>query len=169
MGWKTLGVLELTALPSITEDLLGPSAPGDGRPAGGRRRAAVSVLLDAAIGLADLLPSLRREMVYVGVSGGTMVAAPNFGETYDGPTPFASSDKALGLVDFAVSAHLDNPICRIIPWQTSNNGPPGYRHRCRCPRTRSTIRPPSQVVDGAVEVVSEGHWKLFTPNTLVRP
>jgi hypothetical protein len=35
-------------------------------------------------GLANLLPSLR-ETVYVGVSAGSMVTAPIFGETYDDP------------------------------------------------------------------------------------
>ena len=29
LGWKSLGVLELTALPSIDEEALGPLGPGD--------------------------------------------------------------------------------------------------------------------------------------------
>jgi len=36
-------------------------------------------------GLAALLPSLRRESVYVEVSAGSMVAASTFGETYCNP------------------------------------------------------------------------------------
>src|SRR5262249_60262418 len=59
-------------------------------------------------GLADLLPSLRPEMVYVGTSGGAMVATPDFaGATYDESDPLTGSDKALGLVDVSVFPHLD--------------------------------------------------------------
>ena len=54
-------------------------------------------------GLADLLPSLR-EKVFVGVSAGSMITAPIFGETYDKPFVI---DKALGPVDFALLPHLD--------------------------------------------------------------
>ena len=34
LGWKSLGVLELTALPSIKTRVLDRGGPGDGRPAG---------------------------------------------------------------------------------------------------------------------------------------
>jgi dipeptidase E len=48
-------------------------------------------------GLADLLPSLRPETVYVGTSGGSMVATPDVGgATYDESEPLTGSDKALG-------------------------------------------------------------------------
>jgi dipeptidase E len=59
-------------------------------------------------GLAHLLPSLRPETVYVGTSGGAMVATPDFGgATYDESDPLTASDRALGLVDFSVFPHLD--------------------------------------------------------------
>ena len=58
-------------------------------------------------GLAELLPSLG-ETLYVGVSAGSMVTAPVFGETYNDPnTPFVI-DQGLGLVDFALLPHLDH-------------------------------------------------------------
>ena len=69
-----------------------------------------------ASGLADLLPSLRSELVYVGVSSGSMVLTPNFGEPYDdwfcreppaSDLP-AADDRALGLVEFSVFPHLDH-------------------------------------------------------------
>src|SRR5215472_11947109 len=59
-------------------------------------------------GLADLLPELP-ETVYVGVSGGSMVVTPTWGETYDGRNPPTGSDRALGLVDFTLYPHLDDP------------------------------------------------------------
>ena len=108
VGWKSLGVLELTALPSIPQDYWVPLLQEtDALLVGGGEPLYLCYWMRQS-GLADLLPSLLRETVYVGVSGGSMVAASSFGETYDGPPPFASSDKALGLVDFAVIGHLDN-------------------------------------------------------------
>lgn len=75
LGWKSLGVLELTALPSIDEERWVPWVPE------------TDVLLvnggDALYlchwmrqsGLADLLPSLR-DTVWVGLSAGSMVMTP---------------------------------------------------------------------------------------------
>src|SRR5512132_1157799 len=108
LGWKSLGVLELTALPSIKEEYWTAAV-----------QQADALLVNGGdvfylcrwmreSGLADLLPSLR-ETVYVGVSAGSMVTAPIFGETYDDPnTPFVIS-KGLGLVDFALLPHVDHP------------------------------------------------------------
>jgi dipeptidase E len=110
-------------------------------------------------GLADLLPTLRNDMVYVGVSGGSMVVAPNFGVTYDGLNPPVGSDRGLGLTDFAVIGHLDNPdmpdysLAGIAEWAAGVTGP-AYGID-----DETAIK----VIDGSVEVVSEGHWKLFTP------
>ena len=109
--------------------------------------------------MADLLPSLRREMVYVGVSAGSMVTAPIFGETYDDPnTPFVI-DKGLGLVDFALLPHLDH---ENHPESSTANV---ERMAAEVPVPTYGIddEPAIKVTDGAVEVVSEGHWKLFTP------
>lgn len=59
-------------------------------------------------GLADLLPSLR-EKVYVGISAGSMVTAPIFGETYNDPNKPFVIDKGLGLVDFAARGSQRSP------------------------------------------------------------
>ena len=112
-------------------------------------------------GLADLLPSLRPDMVYVGTSGGAMVATPDFGgETYDDSDPLTGSDKALGLVGFSVFPHLYReddipaaPLAEIEAW-AAGLSVPAYAIDDQTAIT---------VVDGAVEVVSEGRWKLFTP------
>jgi dipeptidase E len=109
-------------------------------------------------GLADLLPSLP-ETVYVGTSGGAMVATPDFGgETYDDSDPLTGSDSALGLVDFSVFPHLeredmpDTSLANIERW-AAGIPVPAYAIDDQTAIT---------VVDGTVEVVSEGHWKLFT-------
>ena len=89
-------------------------------------------------GLADLLPSLRA--VWVGVSGGSMVLAPNVGEDFVGWKPPTGSDEALGMVGFSMFPHLDNPVLPDNSMAGAENGPPA----CRCRGTRLTIRPPSK-------------------------
>src|SRR5216683_4857869 len=107
LGWKSLGVLELTALPSIKEDHWVPMVQeADALLVGGGDPLYLCYWMRQS-GLADLLPSLPRETVYVGVSAGSMVVTPNFGETYDGRNPPTGSDRALGLVDFSLLPHLD--------------------------------------------------------------
>src|SRR5256714_15483229 len=82
LGWKSLGVLELTALPSIEEATWVPTV---------RDADALLVwggdLLFLAnwmwrSGLTDLLPTLPSEAVYVGVSAGSIAATSTFVETY---------------------------------------------------------------------------------------
>jgi dipeptidase E len=110
-------------------------------------------------GLADLLLSLRRETVYVGVSAGSMVATADFGETYDGRNPPCGSDRALGLVDFSLLPHLDH---EELPENSLANL---ERLAARIPVPTYAIDDQTaiKVTDGTVEVVSEGHWKLLTP------
>jgi dipeptidase E len=107
LGWKSLGVLELTALPSLDEEHWLPVVQetdallvcgGDVFYLGYWMRQS---------GLADLMPSLR-ETVWVGVSGGSMVMAPNIGEYFVGWKPPTGGDSALGMLDFSVFPHLDN-------------------------------------------------------------
>src|SRR5712691_12235067 len=108
LGWKSLGVLELTALPSIKEEYWVPAVQEvDALLVWGGSPLYLCYWMRQS-GLADLLPSLRREAVYVGTSGGAMVATPDFGgDTYDVSDPLTGSDRALGLVDFSVFPHLD--------------------------------------------------------------
>ncbi|HLW01263.1 MAG TPA: Type 1 glutamine amidotransferase-like domain-containing protein [Ktedonobacterales bacterium] len=163
VGWKSLGVLELTALPSIPKDYWVPMLQEtDALLVGGGEPLYLCYWMRES-GLADLLPSLPRKTVYVGVSGGSMVAGSSFGETYEGPPPFASSDKALGLVDFAVIGHLDNPsmpdfsLDNLAQWAT------GVQAQASVPVYAIDDQTAIQVVDGEVSVISEGHWKRFAP------
>jgi dipeptidase E len=157
LGWKSVGVLELTALPSIDENCWIPLVQE------------TDVLLvsggDALYlchwmrqsGLADLLPSLNT--VYVGMSAGSMVMAPNIGEYFVGWTPPGGGDETLRLVDFSIFPHLDH---EMLPGNTM----------AAAERWAAGMQGPAYAIDdqtaikvnaGAVEVVSEGHWKLFTP------
>jgi len=131
LGWKSLGVLELTALPSIGHWI-------------------------RESGLANLLPSLP-EMVWAGLSAGSMVMTPRIGADFVQWTPPTGGDETLGLVDFSIFPHLDNPD---LPKNTMANAE----------RWAADIAGPAYViddetaitvVDSTVEVVSEGHWHLL--------
>ena len=160
LGWKSLGVLELTALPSIKEEYWVPAVQeADALLVWGGSPLHLCYWMRQS-GLADLLPSLRRETVYVGTSGGAMVATPDFGgATYDDSEPLTGSDSALGLVDFSVFPHLeredmpDTSLANIEQW-AAGLSVPAYAID-----DQTAIK----VVDGTVEVVSEGHWKLLDP------
>src|SRR5258708_27378804 len=108
--------------------------------------------------LADLLPSLR-ETVYVGLSAGSMVMAPNIGEDFVRWKPPAGGDKTLGLVDFSMFPHLDhvdlpdNSMADAEKWAAGMSVPAYAIHG------QTAIR----VIDGTVAVVSAGPSQLFTP------
>ena len=158
LGWKSLGVLELTALPSIDEELWVPMVQETDALLVGGGDALYLCHWMRQSGLADLLPSLR-EAVYVGVSGGSMVLAPNIGEGFAHWKPPTGGDKALGVVDFSMFPHLDhenmpeNSMADAEKWAASVPVP-GYAID-----DQTAIK----VTGGTIEVVSEGHWNLFTP------
>lgn len=158
LGWKSLGVLELTALPSIKrENWVTPVEEADALLVFGGDVLYLCRWMRES-GLAELLPSLRKT-VYVGVSAGSMVTAPIFGETYDDPNAPFVIEKGLGLVDFALLPHLDH-----------ENHPESSTAKVE--RMAAKVPVPTygiddqtaiKVVDGVAEVISEGHWKRFMP------
>ena len=166
VGWKSLGVLELTALPSIKKEYWVPLVQEtDALLVGGGDCMYLCYWMRQS-GLADLLPEFP-ETVYVGVSAGSMVVTPNFGEAYDDwfcREPPASNlpigdDRALGLVDFSVFPHVDipeNPANSMTNAET-------WAAKGSVPTYAIDDQTAIKVIDGAVEVVSEGHWKRFTP------
>src|SRR5438105_4062486 len=83
LGWKSLGVLELTALPSIDEERWIPLVRETDvlLVAGGDALYLCHWMQQS--GLMDLLPSLG-ETVWVGLSGGSMVTTPCIGEDFVG-------------------------------------------------------------------------------------
>ncbi len=156
LGWKSLGVLELTALPGIDEEHWVPLVED------------TDVLLvnggDALYlchwmrqsGLADLLPSLRKT-VWVGLSAGSMVMTPRVGEDFVAWRPPAGGDSALGMVDFSIFPHLDHEDLPENTMADAERWAAGIPGRAYAIDDQTAIK----VTDGAVEVVSEGHWKLF--------
>jgi dipeptidase E len=158
LGWKSLGVLELTALPSIDEELWVPMVQEtDVLLVNGGDPLYLCYWMRQS-GLADLLPSLH-EAVWVGLSAGSMVMTPNIGEDFVGWKPPTGGDRALGMVDFSIFPHLDH---EMLP---DNSMADAERWAAGMPVPGYAIDDQTaiQVTDGTVEVVSEGHWKLFTP------
>jgi dipeptidase E len=158
LGWKSLGVLELTALPSIDEELWVPMVQEtDVLLVNGGDPLYLCYWMRQS-GLAELLPSLR-ETVYVGLSAGSMVMAPNIGESFVHWKPPTGGDETLGMVDFAMFPHLDH---EMLP---DNSMADAERWAAGMPVPGYAIDDQTaiKVVDGVVEVVSEGHWRLFTP------
>jgi dipeptidase E len=159
LGWKSVGVLELTALPSI----------GRARWEAWVREADVLLVNGGdslylcywmrQSGLADLLPSLK-ETVWVGLSAGSMVMTPRVGDAFVESKPSITGDDiTLGLVDFSIFPHLDHPD---LPENTMADAERWARDIAG-PAYAIDDQTAIKVVDGAVKVVSEGHWKLFTP------
>jgi dipeptidase E len=156
LGWKSIGLLELTALPTIKKELWVPMLmETDALLVGGGDCQYLCYWMQQS-GLTDLLPSLLHKTVYVGLSAGSMVMT-RFGTTYNNHTLPTESDKSLGFVDFAIHPHLDH---EQFPANSLANQE----------KLAATLSVPSyaiddqtaiKVIDGTVEVISEGKWKLF--------
>jgi dipeptidase E len=158
LGWRSLGVLELTALPSVDKELwVAMVRETDALLVGGGDPMYLSHWIQQS-GLADLLPSLH-ETVYVGLSAGSMVMAPNIGEDFVRWNPPSGGDRTLGIVDFSMFPHLDH---EALPDNTMANAEK-WAAAMPLPGYAIDDETAIKVVDGTVEVVSEGHWKLFTP------
>ena len=157
LGWKSVGVLELTALPGIDKERWVPWV-----------READVLLVDGGeatylchwmreSGLADLLPSLP-DTVWVGVSAGSMVMTPRIGDDFVEWTPPTGDDSTLGVVEFSIFPHLgnehmpENTMAAAQRWAADIAGP------AYAIDDQTAIK----VTDGTVEVVSEGQWKLFS-------
>lgn len=153
LGWKSVGVLELTALPSIGEERWAPWVrEADVLLAAGGDATYLCHWMRES-GLAGLLPSLTHT-VWVGVSAGSMVMTPRIGADFV-EWPSAPDDRTLGVVDFSIFPHLDvfpeNTIAEAERWATEIGGP------AYAMDDETAIK----VVDGSVEVISEGLWELL--------
>jgi dipeptidase E len=109
-------------------------------------------------GLAGLLPSLSA--VYVGLSAGSIVMAPNIGEEFVGWKPATGGDEALGMVGFSMFPHLDHVDLPENTMADAEKWAAGMHVPAYAIDDETAIK----VSDGTVEVVSEGNWKLFTPS-----
>ena len=157
LGWKSVGVLELAALPSIDEEHWVPLV----------RKTDVLLVAGGDVlylchwmrqsGLADLLSTLD-DTVWVGLSAGSMVLTPEVGEDFIQWRPESDDVSTLGLVDFSICPHLapegqpGNSMAEAEDWAAGISGP------AYAIDDQTAI----SVVDGTVEVISEGHWRQLT-------
>jgi dipeptidase E len=156
LGWKSVGVLELTALPSLDRERWVPWVQeADALLVSGGDALYLCHWIRES-GLADLFPSLS-DKVWVGLSAGSMVMTPRVGEDFVQWRPPSGDDTTLGLVDFSICPHLapdgmpGNSMAEAESWAAEIEGP-AYA---------IDDETAFKVVDGNVEVVSEGHWKLL--------
>ena len=179
LGWKSLGVLELSVLPSISEECWLPAVQEtDALLAWGGDPVFLSYWMRRS-GLADVLSGLSGALVYLGVSAGSIAATSTFAETYGerrrGAGEVLATEDILfhtpdgelgmilvtahgvGLVDFAIIPHVDYADDRDVTIAEQWAG------RIPAPTYAIDDQTAIKVVDGHVEVVSEGHWRLFTP------
>jgi dipeptidase E len=153
LGWASIGLLELTALPTIGPERWEPWV-----------RDTDVLLVDGGeatylchwmreSGLAELLPSLP-DTVWVGVSAGSMVMTPRIGADFVA-WPQAPDDHTLGVVDFSIFPHLDlfptNTLAHAERWAGELDGP------AYAIDEQTAIK----VVDGTTNVISEGNWTKF--------
>lgn len=154
LGWASLGVLELTALPTIGPQRWVPWV-----------RKADVLLVDGGdatylchwmreSGLAELLPSLAHT-VWVGLSAGSMVTTPTVGDDFIQWRPPTGDETTLGVVDFSICPHLagdgmpGNSMAEAEQWAA------GIPNPAYAIDDQTAIR----VVDDDVDFVSEGHWE----------
>jgi dipeptidase E len=156
LGWRSIGVLELTALPSIDEERWKPLVlETDVLLAAGGDALYLSHWLRESR-LADMFPSMA-ETVWVGMSAGSMVMTPRIGEEFVGWKPPAGDDSALGIVDFSICPHLapdgepGNSLAAAERWAA------GIRHPSYAIDDQTALR----VTDDGVEVITEGRWRYF--------
>ncbi len=161
LSWKSLGVLELTALPSIDAALWVPIVQEtDVLLVNGGDPLYLYYWMRQS-GLADLLPSLHQT-VWVGLSAGSMVMTPSIGEFFVGWTLPTGGDETLGLVNFSIFPHLEHPD---LPHNTMVNAE-RWAAGMSVPAYAIDDETAIKVTDNIVEVVSEGHWKLFSRDSV---
>jgi dipeptidase E len=156
LEWKSLGILELTALPSIKQELWLPMLQEtDTLLVGGGDCQYLCYWMQQS-GLAGLLPQILNKVVYVGLSAGSMIMT-RYGTTYGNHTLPAETNKSLNILNMAIHPHLNH---EWFPHNTLAN----------LEKLASTLPVPSyliddataiKLVDGMVEVISEGEWKLI--------
>jgi dipeptidase E len=165
LGWKSVGMLELTALPTIREENWVPALrQADALLVWGGDVLYLTYWLRQS-GLADLLPSLS-DTVYVGVSAGSIAVTPyncdaefDLGFVPDGSDMARDADRALGLVDFALYPHLNHPDMPGAALSVIEKWAAGIPVPTYAIDDNTALK----VVDGTVEVVSEGDWRLIDP------
>ena len=153
LGWKSVGLLELSVISSLAEETWRPAV-----------EQADVILVNGGdplflhhwfveSGFDRLLPQLTG--VYVGMSAGSMVLTPRIGTDFVGwkKTP-EQSDATLGLVDFSIFPHLDHPQLPDNHLQAAKSWAEILTNPAYAIDDATAIR----VIGSNVDVISEGTW-----------
>lgn len=113
-------------------------------------------------GLSQLLQGLLETRVYVGISAGSMVACRNLDMSdserlYDEVVGVGSTNDGLGYADILIRPHLNSPHFPKVNMETLENMAKENPQEFYAFDDNTAFK----VVDGNIEVVSEGIWKKF--------
>ena len=177
LGWAELGTLELTALPSLPEELWRPALEAaDAILVAGGNSGYLSHWAHRTR-FAELLPGLLDRAVYVGVSAGSCLLTPAYhyheqrlaetgvyyDDEYDEAAPAGAGDsRALGLVGVHLRPHLNSTDFGV---DLSAAAMERAAARVDGPLYAIDDQTALVVEDGDIRVVSEGDWLLFNAET----
>jgi dipeptidase E len=178
LGWKSLGILELTALPGIDRNSWIPNLEEtDALLVWGGDPVYLAYWMRQS-GLGAVLSNLRKEIVYVGVSAGSMATAPILAETYrkpycgTGPTlsleemifgedkvsmNFVTAEGA-GLIDFAIIPHANDKSRPDASFENAAK----WAAKLPVPLYAIDDETAIKITGNTIEVISEGEWKLIS-------
>ena len=109
-----------------------------------------------------MLPDLLKTKVYVGVSAGSMVTCKDLAlklsqVVYEEDLDETESLTALNLVDFYFLPHLNSEYFKKLREDPIKTAVQGMTEKIYAVDDMSALK----VVDGKVEVISEGEWLVF--------
>lgn len=113
-------------------------------------------------GLEALLPEMLKTKVYAGISAGSIVAGPSLDldmtpTLYGEPTASYTDDKGLGFFDALIRVHVNGTSFPEMSFGTLDRIANERSESFYAIDDQSAIK----VVDGVVEVISEGEWKKY--------
>jgi dipeptidase E len=172
MGWQEAGLIELTALPSIEEEHWLPAfEAADAIIVGGGNGPYLGYWFEQS-GLAARMPAALEEKVYLGISAGSCLLTPGwnfdrerlerdgiyYDDEYDEATPRGfGSAFTLSVVPFGFRPHLNADYFPQADLALMRRAAAKVDYPLYAVDDETALK----VVDGEVEVVSEGQWKLF--------
>ena len=113
-------------------------------------------------GLTKLLPELLKEKVYVGASAGSMVTCPDLRlkfsqKIYEDEMIETEEMKGLGFVDFYFLPHLNSDFFKKMRKENIEEASKEIEKPVFALDDESALK----IVDGKIEVISEGEWIVF--------
>ncbi len=172
MGWKELGTVELTALPTIEEEHWLPFVESsDAILVSGGNTGYLSYWMQQS-GFAERLPEWLEGRVYFGISAGSAMVTPGqnydperlesegiyYDDEYEEAAPReAGSAWGMGLVGFAFRPHLNADYFPMANMGMMERAAARLDYPLYAIDDETAIK----VVNGEIEVISEGEWRLF--------